>query len=428
MAPDPGNAAVFERAFACSPIGTALLALDGRLLHVNDALCHFFGYTPDEIRNLSIPALTHPDDRAADLQRFDQLLRGDICDYALRSRYLRSDGRVVWGLLTVALVPRVQEQPPFVIRQIQDAGVTEAHSSHEALAASKQRFRSLAESSIHGVLVQRVEERFKPLYVNRAAAQMFGFDSAGQMMALPSLEALISEEAQALLQADWERLLAGAVDGTRIVAVHRRSDGSEFWAEARGARVEWDGRPALQVALIDVTEQRRLHHELERLATTDSLTGLLNRRQFLRLAQHELRRLKRHPRPLSLVMLDIDHFKHINDTYGHGCGDEMLKVLAQAMRQALREVDIFGRLGGEEFAVLLIDADAERAQEVAERLRQNVAAAAIDCDGTTIRSTISLGVTCVDGADDALKAVLARADRALYAAKAAGRNRCVLIR
>lgn len=170
---------------------------------------------------------------------------------------------------------------------------------------------------------------------------------------------------------------------------------------------------------------------MERLARTDSLTGVNNRRYFMELAQNELERALRHAEPLSLLMIDIDHFKRINDRYGHPVGDMALKTLSGWCLMAIRSFDAFGRFGGEEFAALLPRTHSKGAFEVAERLRQAIEAADIELsNGQRLSFTISIGVAMLPIAaakeKNAVDTLLAHADQALYQAKAGGRNRvCV---
>jgi len=171
-------------------------------------------------------------------------------------------------------------------------------------------------------------------------------------------------------------------------------------------------------------EERRMTHELNRLATSDPLTGVWNRREFMRLANQEWVRATRYRRPLSVLMLDVDHFKRVNDTYGHAAGDTVLIRVAKVCIDGLREQDIFGRLGGEEFAAVLPEADLAGAMEVAERLRQRIAEVAVaSAGGASIRVTASVGVALGRGTDISIEHLLQRADDALYRAKASGRNR-----
>ncbi|WP_374449131.1 GGDEF domain-containing protein [Stella sp.] len=163
--------------------------------------------------------------------------------------------------------------------------------------------------------------------------------------------------------------------------------------------------------------------ELRRLATTDSLTGLLTRRAFAAEAAREVARASRTGRPLACIAFDIDHFKSINDRHGHAAGDRVLQAVAAVCRRHLRAVDVAGRLGGEEFAILLPEADRAAAGEVAERLRAALEAAELAQGEGAIRVTASFGVGALRPDERSADPVLERADAAAYAAKREGRNR-----
>ena len=180
------------------------------------------------------------------------------------------------------------------------------------------------------------------------------------------------------------------------------------------------------VVLRDVTERKSTGDEIRRLLITDQLTGVSNRARFYELAEAEFARWKRFRQPLSALMIDIDHFKRINDTYGHAAGDEVLRQVAVSLQTGLRSIDVIGRVGGEEFAILLPSIDLEGAEMVAERLRRTVAGLSPVSDGTAIPVTISLGVAQIDGDARAFDALLKAADAALYSAKQGGRNKVVV--
>jgi diguanylate cyclase (GGDEF)-like protein len=160
-----------------------------------------------------------------------------------------------------------------------------------------------------------------------------------------------------------------------------------------------------------------------RLAETDALTGLTNRRHFLELAARELARSRRYGSPMSLVLVDLDHFKRVNDKYGHLVGDQVLTAAAHALASGLREIDVIARHGGEEFAVLLPETDLAGAREVAERSCRRLAEAVTIVDGTEVRITASMGVASATAGAASLDDLLGRADRAMYGAKRAGRDR-----
>ena len=164
--------------------------------------------------------------------------------------------------------------------------------------------------------------------------------------------------------------------------------------------------------------------QLDVLATRDELTGVHNRRQFLVLADREWSRCRRYDMPAALLMIDVDLFKRVNDTHGHLAGDLMLREIARAAGDTLRQPDLLGRFGGEEFMVFLPHADPLGAIDAAERIRERVAQLSLEWKGQLVRATVSIGVATFDVTHDALSALIQDADRALYAAKDAGRN-CV---
>ena len=173
----------------------------------------------------------------------------------------------------------------------------------------------------------------------------------------------------------------------------------------------------------NVSDLIRETEALERLASIDGMTGLNNRRNFMELAESEWARFKRYGRPLALLMIDVDHFKSVNDTYGHDIGDEVIRAVADTLQKQKRVPDIAGRLGGEEFALLLPEATLDSAVAAAERLRGLVEAQVIAVDGQHIPVTISVGASAVQAETLGIEELIKQADVALYEAKRSGRNR-----
>jgi diguanylate cyclase (GGDEF)-like protein len=174
---------------------------------------------------------------------------------------------------------------------------------------------------------------------------------------------------------------------------------------------------------IDVTELKRQERELSRLAWTDSLTGALNRHRFLELAEAELAHSQRHFRNVSLLMLDLDNFKTINDCHGHSAGDHVLRSTCKSWQRQLRGRDLIGRLGGEEFCVLLPETRGRDALVVAERLRKTTERQKLSYDGKAITVSVSVGAAVYENIADTITSVIKRADQSLYKAKSSGRNR-----
>lgn len=203
-------------------------------------------------------------------------------------------------------------------------------------------------------------------------------------------------------------------------------DGSIRFMESDGRAIRDAGGNVAKVVVIsrDITEQKRLEADLRELAATDMLTGLPNRRHFLGQLEQEKARVSRaEEKCASVLMIDIDHFKRVNDTWGHSTGDHVLRHLAVLMRQVLRKIDTLGRLGGEEFAVILPGADLPSAETFAERLRKRVEQSPAVYEKRAIPITISIGVSEIRAEDESAELALMRADHALYQAKDGGRNK-----
>jgi len=207
------------------------------------------------------------------------------------------------------------------------------------------------------------------------------------------------------------------------------ADGSDRWVLLSMVPMVYNDEVADLTTIVDITERKTLELELQRLATTDSLTGAANRRSFLEQASAEIARSRRYGLPLALLMLDIDHFKLINDSFGHAMGDEALRAVHQGCSRLVRVQDVIGRLGGEEFAVLLPQTGHEAAMGLAERLRQQIASIGLrkpdQPPDSTHSVTASFGVTVLKSDDRLVDDLLLRADEALYLAKRRGRN-CVV--
>jgi diguanylate cyclase (GGDEF)-like protein len=174
-------------------------------------------------------------------------------------------------------------------------------------------------------------------------------------------------------------------------------------------------------------DNARLYSEMQRMAVTDVLTGIYNRRGLFEAGRREINRAHRFERPLAAILLDIDHFKQVNDAYSHAIGDEVLQALAKLCLTNLREIDILGRYGGEEFAILLPEANCNDAYQVADRLCQLIARTPIKTQAGTIQITVSMGVTSIEQEMTDLAVLLDRADTAMYVAKRAGRNRVAIL-
>lgn len=285
----------FESAFRNTPIGMALVDMDGRWLQVNNALCRITGYTDTDLKMTTLQAITLPEDVELDAEERADLVAGKIQSYQVEKRYRHAWGHYVWVLLTVSLVRDHSGNALYVMTQVQD-----------------------------------------------------------------------------------------------------------------------------------VSERKKLAGRLEYLVDHDILTGLLNQRCFARELARETARAARNGAPGAVLLIDIDDFKGINDTFGHATGDEILKGIASVLKSRLRQTDFMARLGGDEFAVLLPEANADRAQVVADEVVKSLDRTMVVLADQSIHITASVGVALFDHLNDS--ELLASADVAMYEAKEAGRNRFALYR
>ncbi len=317
-----------------------------------------------------------------------------------------------------------QADGPVMWRSIQHAIARKR--LEEELRLSEERLQGIITLAQDAIIT--VDHTMRIVLFNPAAEHLFGY-SADAIHGQP-LDRLLPPEVRAGHAAHmrgFERSSETSRPMTARQGVYGlRSDGKRFPAEVSIAKLLHSGGTLYTAIVRDISERLRVENELRRLATTDSLTGLTNRRQFLSLAENELARLHRYGRPMAVLMMDVDHFKAINDTHGHAAGDQALVTLAETCRAELRDTDHLGRLGGEEFAIVLTETPLPQAVEVAERLRQRLGSVFVRRPGGgSFRFTVSIGLTDARSSDRSIERALARADHALYQAKHSGRNRVI---
>lgn len=290
-------------------------------------------------------------------------------------------------------------------------------------ASGEVWLRTVIEKNADGLII--LDKNGIVLYGNPAAAKMLG------------------KKVAELQGAFWGHpVLAGETTEIDILR------GAEILtAELRTVAIEWEAEPATLVSLRDITPRKHLENKLRVMAGTDYLTGADNRRSFMARAQQEFMRARRYGHALSVLMLDIDRFKSINDTYGHQAGNEVLKTFVQKSKSIFRQTDIVGRLGGDEFGVIMVETSTDGARLVANRLKNELAKTSIDC-GNCVQSkamfdnpttgpmpkdqeqkivniTVSGGVATLTNSDSSVDEIINRADEALYKAKRKGRNSIV---
>lgn len=284
------------------------------------------------------------------------------------------------------------------------------------LKASHEQLLTILNSPAFPVVISEAETGLI-LFINERAAELFGF--------------MLQEVGRYREANFWYRtcdrheFLLKIQQGGKIHSFEARlcrADQETFWSLISGLKITYDGQPAVLFSFSDISTQVERAKDLHALATRDELTGLYNRRAFFDQANAAIAKIPNHYKSLGVLMLDIDHFKPINDRFGHGRGDMILRTVAHICQKHIENTGFIGRIGGEEFAAILMDDDVEAFILIAERLRQAISQTEIHTPSGELQITISIGLAIAQ-ADDSIDTALEKADIALYEAKSKGRNR-----
>lgn len=398
----------------------------GKRSYVSPACEALVGYTQHEMLGMNSRETIHPDDlqlvmstlTASSLEAYSSPI-----NYRMRHK----DGRDIWVETSGRLVD-IPGQRGLRLVIVRDIG--QRRHAEQQLKDSEARYRLLAENSSD--MVFQLDLTLVRRYVSPACRELLGYEPE-ELIGIKPLGMAHPDDAPFLKMA-FEILLGGAAEQQSIINRIRHRDGRWIWVEAR-LRALRDSTTGEVVGIIgalrDISSRKQIEDELadanrrlQALAAQDSLTTLANRRTFDEALMREHLRARREQAPLSLIMIDVDHFKRFNDTYGHPAGDECLRRVASAIAQSIaRPADLAARYGGEEFAVLLPNTDEDGAAQIAERIASAVVGLCIAHDASANGLvTVSAGVGTIDSTRHDADRLVAEADRALYRAKDFGRN------
>ncbi len=459
--------ALFRDTFEQAAVGIVHTAPDGHMIRFNQRTCELLGYSQEELGVVTMFDITFADDIPENARLFQQIIAGDIHRYQMEKRFIRKDGSLLWVDLSVSLKRDSYGEPDYMIAVIEDISKRKASEAElvrtrdtlanevakqtKALRERNQTLLSQVKKSLEFERAQRRSERRTRAIANSIPA-MIGYwnrdlrcefaNNAYRLWFNVDPEKMIGMTMQEVLGEALFRKnephVCMALEGheQQFERTLKKADGSVSFTEARYIPdLDESGEiRGFYVFVADITRLRAAHSEMEALnsklhhdSTTDYLTGIANRRVFSQHSEEAAARCQTSGVPYGLILIDLDNFKMVNDTYGHDVGDDVLRATGRILKDQLRDrEDIGARLGGEEFAVLCFgDLNEESLTQLAERIRGQINLETIHCAKGPVRVTCSFGLALSQPHDAAWKNIYARADAALYEAKASGKDRVV---
>jgi diguanylate cyclase (GGDEF)-like protein/PAS domain S-box-containing protein len=396
-----------------APIGIFHSDSQGRRTYVNDRVCEIYGISREAAMAAAIGSGIHDEDRDRVVADWAAGVAAGV-DFDSEFRVVQPTGRVLWVRAHSAPVRGASDADSGNVGTVAD--VTASHDVAVALRDTEELFRTSFESSPVGIALVNGYGRI--VRANRALCELT--DHSTNELLMMRAQALLEPEA---VEDEGTRQRPDDAD-RRVI----RRDGSVRWASIRYAAIgnEPTSADALTIAqFVDTTERRRFEDRLAQMANHDPLTGLMNRRSFETALEAHVAHCKRYGPAGAVLMLDLDHFKRINDDYGHNVGDQVIVMTGDRLRQRLRESDVIARLGGDEFVVLLPVGGGADARAVAQGLVEAIHADAPAIADGLVRLSASIGIALFDEAEHSPAQMLVDADLAMYEAKEAGRDRWV---
>ncbi len=412
---------MFEKTFHFCPVGLAHVSVDGSFIRVNKRLCDFLGYSDEELTKLTFQELTAPDYLDEDLSYLERLMAGDIDNYAIEKRYVRRDGELVWAKLTVSLVRDQHNNPDYFISIVED--IDEKKRIQAELFQVDALFSKIVSAfSDRTFIWVATPDLTKLQYVNDGYSNIFGRNEYELYCNQTSFIDHVHEDDKArVLKLFRQRPLQNWDIQYRIYD----SKGEVKYLHDRGSLI-YDDREMQSLILgtaDDITREKAQQQalmsavtKLEHLSKTDSLTGLANRREIFSQLSDEISRMDRGEQNSTLVYIDLNKFKEINDRYGHKIGDKALVEFSEKMSNLLRDSDRFGRIGGDEFVILLYGTDEKETEAFFNRVAK--CKFEVEVDGKTV-VPISFSVGWVEWSEgiETVQEWLDKADEVMYGKK-----------
>ncbi|MBK8172110.1 MAG: diguanylate cyclase [Sandaracinaceae bacterium] len=401
--------------FEASPVALVLTRLrDQQVILGNQHASELFGVVIDEVRGVSAASFwVRPEERTEILTKLLQAGR----DAEVEVELIKSSGQVFWGAVSAAMLTFEGEKALLVgVRDI-----TEKKQAAETLRKSEEALRTLLEAAPTPLVVSGLDDGVVR-FGNKRAADMFSL-TVDQIRGRRAIDFYgDADERRRFVELLRKQ---GHVDD--FAARLKTDTGEFFWALLSARTMTLQGERVFTVGFADLTEQKEIEHQLRDLATLDSLTGVYNRRHFFDMADRAVQSMEQKKKPLCVAMFDADHFKKINDRFGHDVGDDALRMLTSVCQKEIRATDTFARFGGEEFVLLLPETPIATAAVIVERIRRAISEATVQVDEQRVPLTLSVGLA-ERKPGELLDTLLRRSDEAVYEAKRAGRNCVVLAR
>ena len=397
-----------------SPSTIVITDRDANIEYVNPAFTHTTGYTFEEAKGRNPRFLksdqTPPTAYAGMWASLSagKTWRGELCNR-------RKNGEEYWEHSVIAPIYDQNGTVTHYVAVKED--ITPRKLAELSMLESERQYRDLFELESDAIFIIRNRDG-RILQANTAASTLYGY-SRDELLRLGNTD--LSAEPEATQKATHSPAPINQVIHIPL-RWHRKKNGEVFPVEITARFITWEGEGVHLAAIRDVSERKKIEDELNRLAITDPLTELFNRHHFFAEGQKVFLRSKHPPCDLAVLMVDIDHFKQVNDTYGHPAGDHVLREAAKRIRQSLRPTDLLGRYGGEEFIAVLPRTHLADVCQIADRLIKSIGGQPIGNNGQSIPITVSIGIARLEETTNSFDELVSNADRALYQAKHNGRN------
>ena len=412
---------MFEKTFHYCAVGLAHVGIDGTFIRVNQKLCDFLDYSDQELTKLTFQDLTAPDHLDEDLDQLERLLEGQIDNYSIEKRYIRRDGKRVWAKLTVSLVRDDSNNPDYFISVVED--IDEKKRIQSELFQVDALFSKIVSAFSERTFIWVATPDFSKLkYANDGYANIFGRSEYELYCNPMSFLDHVHEDDRARVAKVFSRR---PLENWDIQYRIYDSKGAVKYLHDRGNLI-FDDRETQTLILgtaDDITREKNQQQalmsavtKLEHLSQTDSLTGLANRREILSQLSDEIARMERGQKASTLVYVDLNKFKEINDKYGHKVGDNALVEFSQQMKVLLRDSDRFGRIGGDEFVILLYGTDDKETEIFFERIAQHDFTLNVN-NTSVVPITFSVGWVTWSAETSTVEEWLDKADEVMYEKK-----------